>query len=454
MNLFAPAPTPQPLTTTLPMIPPPPVFSFKKVNGQLVKIPFKDDINNSNNGDNNNDSYSVKSKENLFESYWESEYPRLGESCQTCTKSCNNGVDGNNLDNNDYDNNDSSNNNDYNNDKKKFCGFNAWMNNYQPSDGWKTTPKKDQFTSILLSSIIQSYNETEGDSITNLDESHAIISRYFGKNENFSDDEGNKNDVINNRKMLIENLKKKYDEKESVGSDDDSSNDNYDTKIDHGGVEEELNMKITEWIDEERKGGDGKGVKEENEEIVRKIGRDREVEVVDNSRGGEEKGRDREMDEGKRNAIDIEEECGADDRCVLTNNKMEVIEMKIEKERRVEKNDKKAKLKSNSVNAKDEEGDMTISETSSNHSQSDNESEKENSSQQSKELKTRKTTGTKESANSGILKEKTVNVDDENSNYVYSRIHGYRILVPDTNDSKAFYKKILGGLKEVRVQIE
>ena len=113
-------------------------------------------------------------------------------------------------------------------------------------------------------------------------------------------------------------------------------------------------------------------------------------------------------------------------------------------------------IKNKTEELDDDEDDIIISESASNNSHSGNESgsESENSSHQTgkhKKLKNTENKNNKKNTSIEIIEEKPVILDDENSNLVYSRIHGYRILVPDKNDSKAFYKKILGGLKEVRI---
>jgi hypothetical protein len=552
-----------------------------------VKIPYKEtNYNNnniynnvnSNNGDKNCDKSTVINTEMLFESYWESEYPRLGESRNICTQydintyndnDDNNGnddYDGNdsnnksndstknsNNDNNDKDNNNKNNNKTTDNSIDVLYGFNTWMNNSKPSEGWKISPKKDKYTSILLSNIIQSYNEKDcDDDVTNSDESNTIISRYFDKNCYLSDEEDDNNE-INDRKMLIENLKKKYDnnKNKNENNDDDNQNENENENDnenesnsvgevikknetvrlneDSEKVEEDVrilkvegdceigvkegeeeavkivnvmddNLQAQDHREDERKEGEkewkneggkvqteieekereNEGEKEGEEEKDRRIngelvvshtkdegvcdGDDEErVTVMENETGGgnaeievnveeevreESKGRD-EVGEEKGEV----DEKGRDRGSVLKGNQMQIFDVEIEKER----NNIETKLADEAGKTDDVEDDIMISESASNdsHSENENENESENSSHQSQEHKKLKNTVTKKNKNNSrsteIVEEKTVILDDENSNLVYSRIHGYRILVPDKNDSKAFYKKILGGLKEVRI---
>ena len=82
-------------------------------------------------------------------------------------------------------------------------------------------------------------------------------------------------------------------------------------------------------------------------------------------------------------------------------------------------------------------------ETSENQSESESESESEEEKEKEKQKNTQNNFNTKKDGNSGDSVE-------DNSDMVYSRIHGYRIRVTDKNDSKSFYKKILGGLREVK----
>jgi hypothetical protein len=571
----------------LPIIPPPPVFSFKKVNGQLVKIPCKENNNNNNdnnsnnseNGDRRYDNNTLKNTAMLFESYWESEYPRLGESCYICTE--NNNSSNDNEDNNKKDDN-SNNSNNSNNDKNIddtnnnhndkdnnnnnntkdnidiLYGFNTWFNNSKPSEGWKIKPKKDKFTSILLSNIIQLYNEKDCDNdMTNSDESHTIISRYFDANNSLSDNDDDDNNEINDRKMLIENLKKKYDNNNN-DNDNDSSNDNNNknenesNRVGEGIRKKEivrLNEDNDKGVEEGVKEGAG-GEKEGDEEIVKNVNKtndntqvqnlsdedkaearsikekvETEVEIessddhiletsndpvmkssrIDECSGvnadisikmnekgdvlndgndgygnGGELGTEKEVEVGEerdgrevkggaedKGRNDIGDKAGGEEgeveekereESVFKENQMQVINLELEKKR----NNIEMEIKNKTEEMDDEENDNKITESASNNSHSDNqnedesESENENVSHQSPKHKKLENTESKKNKNNkskDIVEDKTVILDDENSNLVYSRIHGYRILVPDKNDSKAFYKKILGGLKEVRIVV-
>ena len=497
----------------------------------------------------------------LFESYWESEYPRLGESCYICTKNndnSNTNNDDNYNDNNDNTNNNAKDNNNNNNTKGNkidiLYGFNTWFNNSKPSEGWKIKPKKDKFTSILLSNIIQSYNEKDCDNnMTNFDESDTIISRYFGANRNLSDEEDESKNEINDRKILIENLKKKYDNdnnNDSGDDDDDDDNGNESNKVgevirrnvtvcmnedNDKGVEEGVKVKEGEGGGD--KGGEEEVVKNVNEtndntqgqdpsdedkaevrNIEEKIETEEEIEssndhtletsndnvkkscridkcsgmnadisikmsdkgdVLNDGSGGElgrgmvfvevrgerdgrevkggaeDKGWDDIGDKAGEEEGEVEEKGRGRGRSVIKENQIQVVDIEIEKE----KNVKGMEIKNKTEEL--DEDDIIISESASNNSHSENEngnkseSENEISSQLSQKHKKLKNTENEKYVNNSksteIVEEKTVILDDENSNLVYSRIHGYRILVPDKNDSKAFYKKILGGLKEVRI---
>ena len=476
INLVAP-PLSLPLQKN---IPPPPVFSYKKLSdGTIIKLAAvnnKIDISNDDN-DNNNENEN-ESIEVLFEQFWESEYPRLGESklieiASNLSKNSSNIEDLKSNDKKNDRNNDSSGGNDNknnengantgnylfddgntknneitsnkNNSHLNNChqsGFSSWLKNNRPSEGWEILPNVDQFRSILLPKIENSACQSTFINIS--DDSENLIIRYksvFGMNEDTEND--NESSQIQARKDLIEMMKKKYD-----------------VEV----IDENENIDDVEKLEEIKSDAETKN-KSKNEDdnrnkIIGKIvsGKSKENNAIEDKIGNENENENADEDSRVNNET---EKYFGQNISDIQNDNYEGRKEK-EKEERVEKEEGEQgeEGEKEEIEGREEAAIISINESSVKNVSNNNQTieiteDKSSNTRYDKKSESEKYS---ESDDDNDIDDDNArnennfqnNIEEENGEMVYSRIHGYRIRMPANNDSKSFYKKILKGLREVK----
>jgi hypothetical protein len=408
MNLLAP-PLSLPLSTSsslspssslAPIIPPAPVFKYSKksvgndgVNSADLMIDTNtksasnsnNSNNNSNNNNNNDNNNDNNNIEKVFELFWDSEWPRMGEREGGRVRGSM-GEAGEGEGGKEGEGEKNNSDNHNDNNYDNNKNFTFWNENNQPSEGWKNIPKKDQFRSILEGNK-SIIKSTESDNIVS-DNSKNLISVC----ENAFQFNSHKKEIEKQK----EKLEEKIDERKSLieilmkkydkDQNDENGNDNEN--------ENEIDIKDDTCVSENY----------ENVQVM--------VDDINDPKT--------ESPTGQRIADNFKD--------------IEYYKSSIERND-VEGEEKKKEKEKEKEEEKEEEKDREKSD-----SESENESESEE--EEEEDEITQNNSNSKKDGNSGITVE-------DNSNMVYSRIHGYRIHVPETNDSKSFYKKILGGLREV-----